>query len=76
MPPPGNPDHVEPAPGMFCAHGPSVPAGQACSCEPKCMDNRDEAGNPDGTTYRQEDLVKCRAACHPKACRCVSNCEP
>jgi len=76
MPPPGNPWHAEPLPGAFCAHGPTVPEGQACACEPKCMEGHDEEGNPDGTIWRIEDNLKCRAACHPKHCNCVSNCEP
>lgn len=77
MPPPGNPDHQEPAPGAFCRHdGPGVDADHACACQPTCMEDRDGNGEPTGGVTRQEDNVRCRAACHPKHCQCVSNCEP
>lgn len=77
MPPPGNPDHQQPAPGAYCQHaGPGVTDAHACACEPTCMDGHDGNGDPDGTVHRGEDNARCRAACHPKACRCISNCEP
>ncbi len=77
MPEPGNPGHQEPAPGAMCVHaGPGVDAGSACACEPKCMDGHDPDGTPNGEVNRQEDNARCRAACHPKHCACVSNCEP
>lgn len=75
MPPPGNPDHVEPLPGQVCRHaGPGVDEGHACACEPQCMEGRDEEGR--ATVVRVEDNAKCRAACHTKHCGCVSSCEP
>ncbi len=77
MPEPGNPGHQEPAPGAMCVHaGPGVDEGSACHCEPKCMEGHDEEGNPNGTQYRTEDTLRCRASCFPKRCACVSNCEP
>ena len=77
LPPPGNPGHVEPPPGARCVHaGPGVSAAQACACVPTCMENRDGNGELDGTERRIEDVVRCRVACHPKHCACLSNCEP
>lgn len=77
MPPPGNPDHVEPPPGHFCRPpAPNVDAGYACACHPQCMPGYDQDGYPDGTTRRVEDVAHCRASCHPSHCKCGSDCEP
>jgi hypothetical protein len=76
MPPPGNPNHEEPLPGMSCVHeGPGVPATHACVCHATCMENRGPNGEPDGTFSKVEDNVKCRAACHKTHCACKSDCE-
>ncbi len=77
MPPPGNPDHVTPAPDAFCRpSAANVDAGHACACHPTCMPGTDPEGLPDGTTHRVEDVATCRASCHPSHCKCASDCEP
>jgi len=77
MPPPGNPGHVEPAPGALCVHEgqPGADAGHVCSCHATCMENRDGNGEPNGTFTKQEDNAKCRAACFKHSCACASDCE-
>lgn len=76
MPPPGNPNHEEPAPGMNCVHeGPGVPAEHACACHATCMENRNGNGEPDGTFTKIEDNARCRAACFKSRCSCLSDCE-
>ena len=71
MPPPGNPDHIPPGPGQFCAH--TGGAAHECACQAKCVTSEDEQGNE--VTYRQED-PKCRSYCFKTHCHCPSPCEP
>lgn len=77
MPPPGNPNHEEPAPGARCLHEGThgVTAAQACACHAECMENRDGNGEPNGTFTRAEDNARCRSACHKDHCGCLSDCE-
>ncbi len=75
MPPPGNPGHVEPAPGQTCAREASTPADHRCDCHRACKANVDEDGHAAPGAYVQED-PRCRVYCYAKSCRCpITGCE-
>lgn len=75
MPPPGNPNHDEPAPGAFCHMAGETPdPGHDCACEKKCVSGTDADGHDDGTLVEVEDNVRCRAACHKRHCNCQTAC--
>lgn len=66
MPPPGNPNHDTPVDGAYCRNFKNDPPAHKCECERQCT------VQPDGTVTQVEDNVKCRAACHPQHCHCLS----
>lgn len=76
MPPPGNPEHQEPAPGSSC-HTPDQrrpDAAHECACHRTCVEGTDNEGNPDGSLHEVEDRVNCRANCYRSRCNCSSPC--
>lgn len=69
MPPSGNPDHQEPAPGASCHHARegSPDSGHDCACHRECKEN------DDGTLSEVEDS-QCRAWCFKDRCACPTAC--
>lgn len=66
MPPPGNPDHVEPPKGAYCDR--SKHAARNCKCHAKCVEDED------GNVVVVED-PQCRAWCFKSHCHCPHDCE-
>lgn len=62
LPPPGNPEHKEPAPGQSCVHNTKDPAHN-CACKRECVEGAE------GTEYVQED-PQCRSYCFKTHCHC------
>src|SRR4026208_487203 len=68
-PPPGNPGHPEPAPGVTCkrAGDPGVDADHACECHRQCKPNVDENGEVVPGEHVEENS-KCRVYCYKSHC--------
>ncbi len=76
LPPAGNPDHVEPAPGQNCGRSQQTPRDHLCGCHRECQQAAGY-GDPNDppTVYVQED-PQCRVYCYKSHCRCpIANCE-
>lgn len=66
LPPPGNPEHKEPAPGQSCVHNTKDPAHH-CACQRVCSEYEDDDGHLQ--IYVQED-AQCRSYCYKDHCHC------
>ena len=72
LPPPGNPDHIEPLPGQFCRQmgDPGVDAAHACECHHTCVMGTNDEGDADPNVIVPQENARCRSWCFPKHCAC------